>query len=52
METLSLIISVVALCLGVFNLLQNLGIIYVKNKVDKYDKYRNAEGLYGGKKRE
>lgn len=53
MDALALILSTIALCIGVFNLLQANSVVNVKTKVeDKYSKYRNADGLYGGKKRD
>jgi hypothetical protein len=50
MSLTAIIISTVSLCLGLFDLLLNLGIIKVKTKSnDPYAKYRNEDGLLSRK---
>jgi len=52
MEVLiSVILSTFAICLASLALLANFGIIqFNKGKPDKYEKYRNNDGLLGRKK--
>ena len=53
MNEVSLIMSTIAICVSAFCLLHVCGIVHVKTKTeDKYGKYRNKDGLYGGKKNE
>ena len=50
MSIAALIVSVIALSLGTFTLLLNLGIIKIVTKRnDAYSKYRNEDGLYSAK---
>jgi hypothetical protein len=48
---MSYVISTIALCASVFAVLVSCGIVSVsKPKTDKFDKYRDKDGLLRGKK--
>ena len=51
MSNISLILSTLALCVSIVSILLHIGIIRIdKPKPDKYEKYRNEDGLLGNKK--
>lgn len=51
MSNISLILSTLALCVSIVSILLHIDIIRIsKPKPDKYEKYRNEDGLLGNKK--
>ena len=51
MSNISLILSTLALCVSILCFLLHIDVIRIsKPKPDKYEKYRNEDGLLGNKK--
>jgi hypothetical protein len=53
MDNLSLILSTISICASLISILFSLDVIHTRKaneKPDKYEKYRNEDGLLGKKK--